>query len=97
MNDSMELKLLRTEMLNMIGNMRRDLDRTTGELLATRMVLHAVIASHPDRARVYDATSTFDTNFKSRAAKTSPECEDGYKNAWYDLRDVLMAAPSELK
>ncbi|UHQ22787.1 hypothetical protein LVB77_19400 [Lysobacter sp. 5GHs7-4] len=93
--DDSDLKFLRMEMHNMIASVRKDLDHTTGELLATQMVLHAVIANHPDRHRLYDVIARSDMRFEDRAAKKSDDCKRAFSSAWYAFRDSLIAAPRE--
>lgn len=93
--DNSDLKVLRMEMHHMIASVRKDLDRTTGELLATRMVLHTVIANHPDRNRLHDVIVRSDRKFEDRAAQTSDECERAFGSAWFAFRESLLAAPRE--
>lgn len=76
-----ELDRLRFEMDNQLTRLREDLEAACGDLLATNAVLHAVVATHPDRDRLRAVLATFDRQASERAKAGSTKYRHAYAGA----------------
>lgn len=86
MDIKFELDRLRFETNHQIAQLREDLEVARGDLLATNAVLHAVIATHPDRSRL-----------RAMLAKVDEQASERAKVASITYRNAYLAAMSSLE
>ncbi|KRA17628.1 MULTISPECIES: hypothetical protein [unclassified Lysobacter] len=96
MDFKFELDRLRFEMNQHVLQLREDLDVARGDLLATNAVLHAVVATHPDRERLRSVLAKFDEQASERAKAGSTKCRYAYAGAMSSLEWTMTGADASV-
>ena len=82
MNDSIELQRLREETQLALAAMR-------GDLKATNLVLHAVIADHPDPVALRQRIAAYDKQLSAVAKDWPPRFRDAYTDTLVALIEAV--------
>lgn len=91
-----ELDRLILEMNRQVAQLREELDVARGDLLATDAVLHAVVATHPDRNRLRTVLAKFDRQASERAKAGSSKYRYAYVAAMSRLEETMTDADASV-
>lgn len=87
-----EFERFRVEMTLLTRRLSEDLEIARGELLATNVALHAVIAVNPDRNRLGVALQEFEKQATRRLEGASSRYQRSYETTMFDLKVAMMDA-----